>query len=258
MSAHAVISSTGHRRIHCAQRWVENRAAAEEVLIVGATLDAANELARKVAKKKGAAFGWHRVTLAQLAFAVAAPILVAHGLTPLSRIGVDALIARLVHRMNAEGRLSRYRSVATTPGFPRAVGGVITELRLARIPHDAIGACAPDLEPLIDAYEVELKEAGLTDWPGVLALASEAASSVSGHRPRLIGLPMLLLDVPIRNEAEFVFVDLLAAAATEVLATVPTADQATLRRLRDRLRAQIENLELRSVGDTKSVPLRRF
>jgi ATP-dependent helicase/nuclease subunit B len=249
MSVHAVVSSTGHRRTHCAQRWLENRAAAEEVLIVGATLDAANELARKVAKKKGAAFGWHRLTLPQLAFAIAAPILAARVLTPLSRIGVGALVARLVHRMNTEGRLSHYQSVATTPGFPRAVAGVITELRLARILRDAIGASAPELEPLIDAYEVEQKEAGLTDWPGVLALASEAASAVGGNRPRLIGLPMLLLDVPIRNDAEFVFVDSLAAAATEVLATVPTADQPTLRRLRDRLRAQIEDLDDGSGGD---------
>ena len=112
MDAHAVISSTGHRRIHIARGWLENRAAAEEVLIVGATLDAANELARKVAEKKGAAFGWHRLTLPQLAFAIDAPILAACGLTPLSRIGVGALVARLVHRMNAERRLSRYQSVA--------------------------------------------------------------------------------------------------------------------------------------------------
>ena len=252
MSAHAVISSTGHRRIHVAQRWLENRAAAEEVLIVGATLDAANELARKVAKEKGAAFGWHRLTLPQLAFAIAEPILAARGLTPLSRIGAGALVARLVHRMNTEGRLRHYQSVAATPGFPRAVAGVVTELRLARISLDAIGAYAPDLQPLIDAYEVELKEACLTDWPGVLALASQAVSAVSGNRPRLIGLPMLVLDVPIRNEAEFVFVDLLTAAATEVLATVPTADQPTLRRLRDRLRAQIQDLDQRSVGDESS------
>ncbi len=64
---------------------------------------------------------------------------------------------------------------------------------------------APDFAPLTSAYEVELKEAGLTDWAGVLALATDAASAV-GNRPRLIGLPMLLLDVPIRNEAEFAFV----------------------------------------------------
>ena len=106
MNSHAVISSTGHRRIGIARGWLESRTAAEEVLIVGATPDAANELARKVAKEKGAAFGWHRLTLPQLAFAVAAPILAARGLTPLSRIGAGALVARLVHRMNAEGRLS--------------------------------------------------------------------------------------------------------------------------------------------------------
>jgi hypothetical protein len=52
----------------------------------------------------------------------------------------------------------------------------------------AVGACAPDLEALIDSYEVELKEADLIDWHGVLALASEAASAVGDNRPRLIGL----------------------------------------------------------------------
>jgi thiamine monophosphate synthase len=55
MSVHAVTSAS-HRRIHRAQRWLENRAAAEEMLIIGASLDAANELARRIAKKKGAAF----------------------------------------------------------------------------------------------------------------------------------------------------------------------------------------------------------
>jgi hypothetical protein len=67
---------------------------------------------------------------------------------------------------------------------------------------EAIAGSAPDFAPLTSAYEVELKEAGLTDWAGVLALATDAASAVGGNRPRLIGLPMLLLDVPIRNEAE--------------------------------------------------------
>jgi ATP-dependent helicase/nuclease subunit B len=89
----------------------------------------------------------------------------------------------------------------------------------------------------------------------VLSLASEAASAVGGNRPRLIGLPTLFLDVPIGNEAEFAFVNSLAAAATEVLATVPTADQPTLRRLRDRLRAQISELDQESVGDESGASL---
>jgi ATP-dependent helicase/nuclease subunit B len=243
MTANAIISAANYCRIHRASAWLDGRTAAEEVLIVGPTLDAANELVRAVAKQKGAAFGWHRLTLSQLAATIAAPALATRGLIPLSRIGTDAIVARLVHRLNQEGRLSRYETVAAAPGFPRAVAGVITELRLARLPPDAVAGSEPDLVPLIETYEAELKEAGLTDWPGVLAVATEAASDAGTKQHRLIGLPMLLLDVPIRSEAEFVFVRALAAAATEVLATVPATDQPTLVCLRDRLRMQIENLD---------------
>jgi hypothetical protein len=151
--------------------------------------------------------------------------------------------------MNTEGRLRHYQSVVTSPGFPRAVAGVVAELRLARISRDAIAAWAPDLEPLTEAYEAELKQAGLTDWPGVLALASEAASAIEGNKPRLIGLPMLLLDVPIRNEAEFVFVDLLTGAATEALTTVPTADQQLCAAFAIDSARKIDALDQGSVGN---------
>src|SRR5580704_5448873 len=99
MSANAVVSAVSHRRIRRARVWLEARAAAEQVLIVGATLDAANDLARGVAKEKKAAFGWHRLTLSQLAAAIAAPALAARGLVPLSRVGTEAIVARLVHRL---------------------------------------------------------------------------------------------------------------------------------------------------------------
>ena len=249
MSAIAVISAVNQRRIRRARAWLEGRVPAEEVLIVGATLDAANELARRVAKERGAAFGWHRLTLSQLAAAIAAPALAARGLVPLSRVGTEAIVARLVHRLRAEGGLGRYHAVAATPGFPRAVAGVIAELRLARLPPDAVGSVAPDLVPLIGAYEAELAEAGLTDWPGVLALATEAAGRAGPDRHRLIGLPMLLLDVPLGSEAELAFVRALAAAAPEMLATVPAADEPTLGRIRAGLGMQIEDLDEASLGD---------
>jgi ATP-dependent helicase/nuclease subunit B len=82
MSAKAIVSATNDRRIGRARAWLEGRSAGEEVLIVGATPDAANELARSVATTKGAAFGWHRLTLSRLAFAVAAPLLAARRLIP--------------------------------------------------------------------------------------------------------------------------------------------------------------------------------
>jgi hypothetical protein len=256
MSRIAAISSAASPRIRRAEAWLESRAAAGEVLIVGETLDAPNELARTVAKKKGAAFGWHRLTLSQLAFAVAAPLLAARSLAPLGRIGAEAFAARLVHRMSAEGRLGHYLSIAATPGFPRAVARVISELRLARLSAESVARFAPDLAPLLDAFELELKESSVTDWPGVLALASEAASAVSDKRSRLVGMPTLLLDVPLESEAELVFVHSLVEAAAEVLATAPAADQSTLGRLRDRLRVEIEELDRETIGGERDVSQR--
>jgi hypothetical protein len=153
--------------------------------------------------------------------------------------------------MNAGGRLGHYQSITATPGFPRAVARVISEVRLARLSPEAVARFAPDLAPLLDAFELELKESCLTDWPGVLGLASEAASTVGDTRPRLVGMPTLLLDVPIESEAELVFVHSLVEAAVEVLATSPAADQSILGRLRDQLQVEIEDLDQETIGDEK-------
>ena len=198
------------------------------MLIIGANLDSANELARGLAKDRGAAFGWHRMTLTQLAAVLAAPLLAKRKLAPLSRLGVEAIAARVVHRLKAEHGLGRYKYVGDTPGFARAIAATISELRLAKLTSDAITKVAPDLVVLSEAYEAALEEAGLTDWSGVLALATEAAS---GRVHRLVGLPMLLLDVPITNEAEFAFLTGLAGASSDTLATVPVADQPTVDRI---------------------------
>jgi ATP-dependent helicase/nuclease subunit B len=242
VSAIVATSAVNHRRIHRARAWLESRILAEEVLIIGASLDAANELARTVAKEKGAAFGWHRLTLPQLASALAAPLLAERKLVPLSRLGAEAIVARVLHRLKAQAGLGRYQPVGETPGFARAIAAVIAELRLARLTCNAIGKVAPDLMRLTEAYEAALAEAELTDWPGVVILATQAASGhVGAHR--LINLPMVLLDVPITSEAELAFLGALAAAAPDTLATVPAADRPTLGRIRDALHWKLENLD---------------
>ena len=242
MSAIVVTSVVNHRRIGRARAWLESRVLGEEVLIIGASLDAANELARRVAEEKGAAFGWHRLTLPQLAAALAAPVLAERKLAPLSRLGAEAIVARVVHRIKAKCGLGRYQPVGETPGFARAIAAVIAELRLARLTCNAIGEVAPDLTRLIQAYESALAEVELTDWPGVLNLATETASDrASSHR--LIKLPMLLVDVPISSEAEVAFLRALAAAAPDTLAIVPRGDQQTLDWIRDVLHWKFENLD---------------
>jgi hypothetical protein len=50
VSAIVAISAVSHRRIRRARAWLESRVVAEEVLIIGTSLDAANELTRAVAE----------------------------------------------------------------------------------------------------------------------------------------------------------------------------------------------------------------
>lgn len=163
-----------HRRIARARAWLKARDPAEELLIIGGSLDAANELARVVVQTSGSAFGWHRFTLAQLAAVLAAPTMAARGIVPIGR----------------------------------------------------------------------------TDWPGILAIATETATSCSAPTQRLAQLPMLLLDVPIASKAEITLIATLCSSASEMLATVPAADEPTLARLRHGLGLEIEDLdEPRSAGE---------
>ena len=213
----------------------------EELLVVGATVDAANELVRQVASRSGAAFGWHRISLAQLVSIVAARELAHRGVVPLTKVGTDAIATRLIHRLRDEGKLGRYVSVSETPGFPRAIASVIAELRSAGVRSSELKAVVPDLEPIVREYEHELAEGGFIDWSGTLELATSAISRPDRHR--LVGLPTLLLDVAVRTEAEFEFLSAFVSAAQETLATVPVADIETLHRICDRLGFESRDLD---------------
>ena len=86
-----------------------------------------------------------------------------------------------------------------------------------------------------------LAEGSLTDWAGVMISAAEAVASddLTHH---LVGLPILLLDVALANEAELAFVRALFPAP-EMLVVAPAADKPTLIRLREGLRVEIEELD---------------
>jgi ATP-dependent helicase/nuclease subunit B len=125
--------------------------------------------------------------------------------------------------------------------LPRAIAGVIAELRSARVRSDVVKGVSPDLVTLIEAYERELADGSFCDWSGVLQLATDAIGSSDRHR--LVGLPTLLLDMAITTEAELAFVTAILAAAPAALTTAPTADFATNGRFRDRLGFEIEDLD---------------
>ena len=201
MGITVVSSSANHRRIARGREWLEARAPAEQVLIIGATLGAANEVARSLAQTKGASFGYHRMTLGQLAAALARPALAAQRTVPLGPLGIEAVANRAIHKLSEGGALGRYAKLTNGPGFARAIANVITELRLEQIAPDALAGEVSDLRRLLQAYEGELLGHGFTDWPGVLHFAAAAATDRGcGHQ--LLGLPTLLLDVPVTTASD--------------------------------------------------------
>ena len=167
---------------------------------------------------------------------------------PLGALGIQAVANRAIHKLSEVGALGRYAKLTSGPGFARAIANVITELRLEQIEPDALTRVVPDLRPLLQAYERELADHGFTDWPGVLRLAASAAAD-RGYRHQLLGLPTLLLDVPVTTASDLAIVRALCSRTPEMLVTVPANDATTLARLRTGLGTEIVDLDSRAASE---------
>jgi ATP-dependent helicase/nuclease subunit B len=132
MDLTVITSASSHVRIASGQDWLKGRRPTEETLIIGPTLVAANEIARSVTRNKGASFGYHRMTLGQLASKLARPTLTTKNLVPLGALGVQAIANRAIHKLAKAGALGRYSNLVDGPGFARAIANTVTELRLSK------------------------------------------------------------------------------------------------------------------------------
>lgn len=240
MSATLLRSAGAEQRLLRAREWLASRAAGEELLVVAASSEAAGDLLREAALAVGGAFGWHRATLPRLAASLATPALVASGLVPVAGLAAEAVVARLLHRLGGRGELGRYAPVCAGPGFARALARSLAELRHAGIEAPQL---AGELAQLLPAYDRELRESGLADRAAVLRLAAQAAADTATVHPWL-GLPTLLLDVPVETGAERALVAALAARAPELVATVPAGDSASQRNLEHALATRARTIEL--------------
>jgi RecB family exonuclease len=232
MTRQLFASPRGAERLARARAWLlEADASGGTELLVVANADAARDLLRGAACERGAAFGWHRASLARIAAALAEPALRASGLVPIGRLAAEAVATRVVHVLRRRGELERYERVADGPGLPRAAARTLEELRLARAEADAVARVAPELARLLAVHDAALAESGLADRARVLALAAEAARGAGSPHP-LLGLPILFLDVAIESAAERELVAALLARAPDALATLPAGDERTLEHLR--------------------------
>jgi ATP-dependent helicase/DNAse subunit B len=239
----AIRSSSVVSAVEAATRWIQPLLGASEILILGATRAAADELARSLPIE--GTFGLHRMTLTQLAAALAAARMAEEGLAPATRIGIEAVCARAVHRALKDGELRYFTPVARFPGFPSALAKTVSDLRLAGLRPSALkkSPAVIDIGRLLAFFEDELEKRKLADLSAVLGIATEAARFGSHE---LLGLPVVMLDVPRPSKAHSDFVNALLERAAGVCVTelsdahqsgaeAPTELKLALQQVRERL-----------------------
>jgi ATP-dependent helicase/nuclease subunit B len=214
-----VIAARAADRLEVAAGWLAKRPPGEEVLVVGATYEAASELIRRVASDVGTGFGWHRLTLGRLAAELARGELGARGLAPVGALPIEALCARVLQRLRASGELGRLARVADRPGLPRALARTLGELRMA----GATEIGDPALDAALRALAAELAGSGLADRADVFAYAAAAVARGGAF----VGLPIMLVDVAVRSQLERRLIEDLLARSRDALATVPMGDERT-------------------------------
>ncbi|MGE0461157.1 MAG: PD-(D/E)XK nuclease family protein [Vicinamibacterales bacterium] len=200
--------------------------AGRAVLVVGASRAAADELVARVAIRRGGLVGVSRAGVGELATRLALPLLAARGLLPTPALGDEAVAARATFESAASGELKYFEPVAGMPGFPRALGRTLAEIRMAGLGPEALGGdeAVTDLARLLDRVNAERQRAGAVDYAALLATAAEAAGRPGSS---IRDAHVLLLDVPASSAAEARFVEALAAGAQSLLATIPDGDART-------------------------------
>jgi len=228
--------------------------ASNGALLVASTRSAADDFVR-TSLTAGRA-GIHRMTLSHLAAQLSARAMGERGLSPVGSLGAEALAARVAYTLRTAGKLSYFAPVAAMPGFSRALASTLSELRFQQVDPALLresGAPGADLALALAAYQEELCANSLADAATLVELATAAVQQ--GSSPPL-GLPLLLLDTPVRNVLHTKFLIALANQAPDTLATVQSGDLETIAAL---TKALGMNAEEDSNGDTSALSrVRRF
>jgi ATP-dependent helicase/nuclease subunit B len=233
-----VVSPRASDRVRAARSFLEALPADAEALVVAPTREAADDLVREVSRAQGARFGVHRLTLNRLAGMLASERMLEAQAAPAAGLAMEAVAARVVHRLKGGGALEYFEPVIDRPGFPGALARTIGELRMAGVAPDQLrkkGGAADALANALDEFEAELRNARLADRALVLRFAIEALGA--SRAPRFAGIPCVLFDLAVETALEAALIAALAARAPRTLATIPTGDAVSESFLTDALRA---------------------
>ncbi|HMJ15203.1 MAG TPA: PD-(D/E)XK nuclease family protein [Polyangiaceae bacterium] len=210
-----------------------------ELLVLGASIEAANTLIRGALAQGKAVFGWQRLTLNALAARLATTRLARRGVVVAPRLSLEAVCARVVAQLAASSELGRFEAVQDRPGLARALANTVFELGQARVDPALLETepAARDLGRLWAAYQKELAAVGLTDRAGLLSEALDVARSGSHAFARV---PVVLYDLRVTSALEAELIAALVQSAPQVYATLPSGDASTRRYLEQALGVSVE------------------
>jgi ATP-dependent helicase/nuclease subunit B len=230
-----LISPRAAERIALARAALE-KLAGRGALVLAPTQEAADELVRAVALKRGALFAVERLMLNRLLGLLAADYAAKSGLAFVTRLGTRAVAARAIFRLQNDPRMVQFQGVNRLPGFATALAAAHQALKENRVDISQLPALAgagEALAALLEQFEVELAEAGLLDRAGMIDAAIESLRTGAGHR--FSRMPLVLLDLVIESLRERDLIAALAANAPTVIATLPAGDERSAKLLAEAL-----------------------
>jgi RecB family exonuclease len=234
-------SAAAATRLAAAHTFLDALSPATEALVVGATREAVDDLVRDQSVRRGATFGLHRFSLRQLAARITATQLAARDLAPSTRLGAEAVAARAAFDELEADTLSYLSPIARLRSFGGTLASTLDEVRVSDLDADRLDQCdavGGDLARLAARYTQHLEQARLIDIPDLYRLAASTVDATTGalHAAAAGGLrldvPVVLVDVPVRDEATRALVSALAGRSSRFLATVPMGDERTTAALR--------------------------
>jgi ATP-dependent helicase/nuclease subunit B len=244
----AIQSGSAVVRLREARRFVEQFEAGAEVLLLGPSRGAVDDLARAISLERGATFGLHRLSFTQLAARLAVVELASHERAPTTALGHEAVATRAAFEARSDNALEYFSPVSQTPGFPKALARTLLDLRLAAVASrdlTRLPRSGTDLAALLDRVDVLLNEADACDRASLFEIATKALGSpVTGWPP----MPLLLLDVPFESDVEAQFLWALVKQSPQVMITVPAGDASAVSQL-DKRGVQLEIIEEAAQND---------
>lgn len=253
-SLRTAIHGTARARLAAVRRHVVAHRL-DRIRVLAPTHEHAHDVVRHALADEPASLGVERAGWVGYSVRLATPALVARGLAPVTGLGVQAIVARVVSQARDEGALTYFAEASRHPGFVPCLTRTLTDVRLAGVTPMGLDDGTPkgrDLAWLLAGVERAMAELGRADRAQVLRLAAEAVEQGAAHD---LALPLALVDPPLASRLDVQLARALLARSRDPLLSAPAGDP-WVRRLLDAHPSAGDAIDPADVRDVPAALLR--